>query len=103
MVPGADGGRFSHLEQLGLLIGASMIVCGLATLILIPALLPGRAARRPRCANQGFAAAVIGRSRTILVAASSPRLYWGPVSFACVDPTLIGYDSVNRERCCWTR
>ena len=33
---------FPSLEQLGLLIGASMFVCGIATLVLVPASLPAR-------------------------------------------------------------
>jgi predicted exporter len=37
---------FPSLQQLGLLIGHSMVVCGILTLILIPALLPSRARSR---------------------------------------------------------
>ena len=37
---------FPSLEQLGLLIGASMLVCGIATLVLVPASLPARAPAR---------------------------------------------------------
>jgi predicted RND superfamily exporter protein len=37
---------FPSLQQLGRLIGHSMLICGVLTLILVPALLP-RAARRP--------------------------------------------------------
>jgi hypothetical protein len=39
---------FPALRQLGLLIGHSMVACGVLTLILIPALLPHRASARAR-------------------------------------------------------
>ena len=41
---------FPSLQQLGLLIGHSMVVCGILTLVLVPALLPRarRAAPAPR-------------------------------------------------------
>ena len=39
---------FPSLQQLGLLIGHSMVVCGVLTLVLVPALLPRRAPRRAR-------------------------------------------------------
>ena len=37
---------FPSLQQLGLLIGHSMVVCGILTLVLVPALLPRRPSRR---------------------------------------------------------
>ena len=42
---------FPSLQQLGLLIGHSMVVCGVLTLVMVPALLPRRPPRRPcpRC------------------------------------------------------
>ena len=62
---------FPSLEQLGLLIGLSMIVCGLLTLVVVPASLssrspakPGRALRLP-----GLAAFVQSQRRAILAAA----------------------------------
>lgn len=39
---------FPSLEQLGLLIGHSMVLCGVFTLVLVPALLPGRQRLRER-------------------------------------------------------
>jgi predicted RND superfamily exporter protein len=38
---------FPSLQQLGRLIGHSMFVCGILTLVMVPALLPRRSARRP--------------------------------------------------------
>ena len=37
---------FPSLQQLGRLIGHSMMVCGVLTLVLVPALLPRRPPRR---------------------------------------------------------
>lgn len=63
---------FPSLEQLGLLIGLSMLVCGALTLVMVPASLthktpanPVRPLTMPR-----FAAAVGSHRRTILVAAA---------------------------------
>ena len=38
---------FPSLQQLGRLIGHSMFVCGILTLVMVPALLPRRSTRRP--------------------------------------------------------
>src|SRR5205085_9408083 len=38
---------FPSLQQLGLLIGHSMVACGVLTLIMVPALLPRQPPRRP--------------------------------------------------------
>ena len=81
---------FPSLEELGLLIGHSMMVCGVLTLVLVPALLPATppavaaahhrlaaAARRPpRAALILGAAAVI----TVAAAIAAPRLR--------IDPSL---------------
>ena len=37
---------FPSLQQLGLLVGHSMLICGILTLVVVPALLPRRAHRR---------------------------------------------------------
>ena len=42
---------FPSLEQLGLLIGLSMIVCGVLTLVMVPASLSVAAPRRSACAH----------------------------------------------------
>ena len=39
---------FPSLRQLGRLIGHSMVICGVLTLVMVPALLPRRPPRRPR-------------------------------------------------------
>jgi predicted exporter len=65
---------FPSLQQLGLLIGHSMVACGILTLVLIPALLPARARRtdsRALLAWPRFAAWVADhRGRLIWVAAA---------------------------------
>ena len=63
---------FPSLEQLGSLIGHSMALCGLLTLVLVPALLPRRPPARPRrsLAMPAFAAWVDRRRTRILVAAA---------------------------------
>jgi predicted RND superfamily exporter protein len=58
---------FPSLQQLGLLIGHSMMVCGLLTLIMVPALLPRKApARKPRTLTMPRLAAWIGRHRAMV-------------------------------------
>jgi predicted RND superfamily exporter protein len=70
---------FPSLEQLGLLIGLSMIVCGVMTLVLVPASLSSRVPRRlPRSlAMPGVAAFVHERRRAILVSALIATLVLG--------------------------
>ncbi|MEO7157756.1 MAG: MMPL family transporter [Vicinamibacterales bacterium] len=89
---------FPSLEQLGLLIGASMMVCGVTTLVLVPAALP----KRPRVTKSHdvrmprFAAVVIGRSRTILTAAIVVTVVLGGGLFRLrLDPTLNRLRSVT--------
>lgn len=70
---------FPSLEQLGLLIGASMFVCGIATLILVPASLPARApAHPPRSLTlPRFALAVRRHARLVLAAAALVTMVLG--------------------------
>lgn len=70
---------FPSLEQLGLLIGLSMIVCGVMTLVLVPASLSSTVPRRlPRSlAMPGVAAFVHARRRAILVSALIVTLVLG--------------------------
>ncbi|MEP6782225.1 MAG: MMPL family transporter [Acidobacteriota bacterium] len=89
---------FPSLEQLGLLIGASMMVCGVTTLVLVPAALP----RRPQITRSHdvrmprFAAAVIGHSGTILTAAIVVTVILGGGLFRLrIDPTLNRLRSVT--------
>ena len=60
---------FPSLEQLGRLLGHSMVVCGVLTLVMVPALLPRRAPRRPVPAllMPRFAAWMVSRRRAVLV------------------------------------
>jgi predicted RND superfamily exporter protein len=59
---------FPSLQQLGRLIGHSMLMCGLLTLIMVPALLPRRAPRRrARVLTMPRLAAWIGRNRLAIV------------------------------------
>jgi uncharacterized protein len=60
---------FPSLQQLGLLIGHSMVACGVLTLLLVPALLPDHARgpeRRGVLEWPGFADWVAGRRRPLL-------------------------------------
>jgi predicted RND superfamily exporter protein len=62
---------FPSLEQLGTLIGHSMVLCGILTLVLVPALLPLRRPARPArsLSMPGFAAWVDRRHTAILAVA----------------------------------
>ncbi|MPY88992.1 MAG: MMPL family transporter [Luteitalea sp.] len=82
---------YPSLQQLGMLIGHSMVVCGILTLFLVPALLPARRPTRPvRALTAPRLAAFVGRhSRLILISAALVTLALG---FAArdlrVNPTL---------------
>jgi len=90
---------FPSLEQLGLLIGISMLVCGAMTLFLVPASLPGTGAGQ---ANLGassvrqlmmpaFAAGVQQHRRVVLGLAMVTSLIAGvTVTRLKFDPTLEG-------------
>jgi predicted RND superfamily exporter protein len=62
---------FPSLEQLGALIGHSMVLCGVLTLLLVPALLPRRRPARPARALSmpRFAAWVDRRHKAVLAVA----------------------------------
>jgi predicted RND superfamily exporter protein len=82
---------FPSLQQLGRLIGHSMLLCGVLTLLMIPALLPRRApARRPRALTMPGLAAWTGRHRVaIIVAAAAATAGLGAASAGLrIDPTL---------------
>ena len=71
---------FPTLRQLGLLIGHSMVACGVMTLVLIPALLPSRPGRRGGShllAWPRFAAWVAARRRALLWVAALATLVLG--------------------------
>ena len=89
---------FPSLEQLGTLIGHSMVLCGLLTLILVPALLPQRRpARAPRSLTMPrFARWVQRRRTTILVAAIVLTVAMGAAATRLrVNPTLDRLRSVT--------
>jgi predicted RND superfamily exporter protein/lauroyl/myristoyl acyltransferase len=82
---------FPSLEQLGALIGHSMLVCGVLTLILVPALLPRRRpARPPRAlAMPGFASWVQRHARSILIAAGALTIVMALAATRLhINPTL---------------
>ena len=89
---------FPSLEQLGLLIGASIFICGIATLVLVPAAMPARppltgirSISMPR-----FARFVLGHRRSVLVAAVILTLALGYAATALrVNPTLERLRSVT--------
>ncbi len=62
---------FPSLEQLGVLIGLSMLICGVLTLVMVPALLPRRWPVRPvrSLSMPRFAAWIERRRRPILAVA----------------------------------
>ena len=63
---------FPSLQQLGRLIGHSMVICGVLTLVLVPALLPARHRPRASAADdcRGWPAGSSAAARAILVAAA---------------------------------
>jgi uncharacterized protein len=63
---------FPSLQQLGLVIGHSMVVCGLLTLVLVPALLPTHRPRGPiRALTWPSLASWIARRRMLVLAVSA--------------------------------
>jgi uncharacterized protein len=62
---------FPSLQQLGRLLGHSMVICGILTLVLVPALLPRRPPRRPVRAllMPRLAAFILRRRRVVLITA----------------------------------
>jgi len=82
---------FPSLQQLGRLLGHSMVACGVLTLVMIPALLPRRAPRRhalilvmPR-----FAAWIVRQRRALLVASLGVTCALGLAATRIrINPTL---------------
>ena len=82
---------FPSLRQLGRLIGHSMMMCGVLTLVLVPALLPRRTPRRPRppLLLPRLASWIVRRRTPILAAAAGLTLMLGAAATRLrVDPTL---------------
>ncbi len=89
---------FPSLEQLGMLIGHSMVLCGLLTLVLVPALLPLRRPRRAQrsLSMRSFAHWIERRSSAILLAAIVMTVVLALASTRLsVDPTLDRLRSVT--------
>ena len=89
---------FPSLEQLGLLIGLSMIVCGLLTLVVVPAALPSRSTATAVRALRlpGLAEFVQSQRRTILAAAIAVTLVSAYFATTLrVNPTLDRLRSVT--------
>ena len=89
---------FPSLEQLGRLIGHSMVLCGLLTLILVPATLPRRRRkRRARSLTLPGLATWVGRYRRgILVAAAVTTVGLGAAASRLhINPTLDRLKSVT--------
>ena len=89
---------FPSLQQLGLLIGHAMAICGVLTLVLVPALLPrsvGPKARR-RLAMPRLAVWVASRRRLLLAGAVAATAVLGIASLNLrVNPTLDRLRSVT--------
>ena len=88
---------FPSLQQLGALIGHSMVLCGIFTLIIVPALLPRRPPRvaRPLTMSR-LASWVERRRRAILVSAAVTTLLFGMASRGIrINPSLDRLRSVT--------
>jgi uncharacterized protein len=89
---------FPSLEQLGQLIGHSMVLCGIFTLVLVPALLPRRRPTRSirPLTMPGLAGWVQGRRHLILALALGLTLLLGAAATRLrVNPTLEKLRSVT--------
>lgn len=87
---------FPSLEQLGRLIGHSMLVCGVLTLIVVPALLPRRPRPRRALALPGLARWVARHRRSALAAALVATLLLGAAASRLqINPTLERLRSVT--------
>jgi len=89
--------NFPSLQQLGALIGHSMVACGILTLILVPALLPRRRPRHIRALTMPRLAAWIGRRRHLVLAgaAGATCLLGFAAVHVRVNPTLERLRSVT--------
>jgi predicted exporter len=89
---------FPSLEQLGALIGHSMVLCGVLTLVLVPALLPRRRPARPRrsLSMPRFAQWIDRRATLILVGAAITTILLGAAATRLrINPTLDRLRSVT--------
>ncbi len=80
---------FPSLEELGLLIGHGMLLCGVLTLVLIPALLPKRGPRTPPLTAHWLSRFVASRATAILWITALLTLALGFAATRVeVDPSL---------------
>jgi uncharacterized protein len=82
---------FPSLQQLGRLLGHSMVACGVLTLLMIPALLPRRAPRRQALilVMPRLAAWIVRQRRTLLVASLGVTCALGLAATRIrINPTL---------------
>jgi predicted RND superfamily exporter protein len=88
---------FPSLQQLGLLVGHSMVICGLLTLVLVPALLPRqRSGRLQPLALRSLASWVCAHRLAVIVGAAVVTAVLGASSARLrVDPTLDRLRSVT--------
>ncbi len=87
---------FPSLQQLGALIGHAMVLCGILTLVLVPALLPRHAGTR-RSVTMPALAGWVGRHRSRIVAAAAvATVALGAVAVNVrINPTLDRLRSVT--------
>jgi predicted RND superfamily exporter protein len=89
---------FPSLQQLGLLVGHTMVICGLVTLLLVPALLPRQRTERPRrtLRMRWLATWITARRTPVLVIAALVTVALGAASVRLrIDPTLDRLRSVT--------
>lgn len=88
---------FPSLRQLGLLVGHSMMICGVFTFVLVPALLPKRPVARPRTLHMNGLATWIRAHRTAVLAAAAlvTVVLGGSAAWLRIDPTLDRLRSVS--------
>jgi predicted RND superfamily exporter protein len=89
---------FPSLEQLGRLLGHSMMICGVLTLIMVPALLPRRPPRRPLPAllMPRLAAWIVNRRRSVLAASLVVTVVFAVAATRMrINPTLDRLRSVT--------
>jgi hypothetical protein len=96
---------FPSLQELGRLVGHSMVVCGVATLFLVPATLPRRTRTVPRALALPGLATWIQRHRTAIMAGSlaATVLLGAAATQVRVNPTLERLRSVTDAAALETR
>jgi predicted RND superfamily exporter protein len=89
---------FPSLQHLGRLLGHSMVVCGILTLVMVPAFLPRRppARKNPALVMPRLAAWIVRWRRTVLFAGLAATLALGAAALRVrINPTLDRLRSVT--------